>query len=106
VFISNTKSFKSDISGVFDAQELSYDGSSIPTQLDCIPPLKKSENLEERELYCLTKVEEVDCPNCCLHYDKINRFDLRPNVQLMAILELMKKLDEDDMQRNSESNCE
>ena len=106
---SKFKRFK----GVFDAAQLNYDGNVLPVQLQSKPSqLKNIADLEDREqrrchrerrhehddkeLYCLVKVEEFDCPNCLHHYENINRLRLATNRSLAAILEEMRKKDAED----------
>ena len=99
--------------GVFDAAKLNYDGNVLPVQLQSKPSqLKNIADLEDRErrrchrqtrhehddkqLYCLVKVEEFDCPNCLHHYENINRLQLPTNRFLTSILEEMRKKDAEE----------
>ena len=99
--------------GVFDAAQLNYDGNVLPVQLQSKPSqLKNIADLEDRErrrchrqtrhehddkqLYCLVKVEEFDCPNCLHHYENINRLQLPTNRFLTSILEEMRKKDAEE----------
>ena len=99
--------------GVFDAAQLNYDGNVLPVQLQSKPSqLKNIADLEDRErrrchrqtrhehdnkeLYCLMKVEEFDCPNCLHHYENINRLQLPTNRFLTSILEEMRKKDAEE----------
>ena len=115
VFISNHLFYRKNskfkrFRGVFDAAQLNYDGNVLPVQLQSKPAqLKNIEDLEDRErrrchrqtrhehddkeLYCLVKVEEFDCPNCLHHYENINRLQLPANRFLTTILEEMRKKD-------------
>ena len=51
---------------------------------------------DDKELYCLVKVEEFDCPNCLHHYVNINRLRLPTNRFLTDILEEMRKKDAEE----------
>ena len=115
VFISNHLFYRKNskfkrFRGVFDAAQLNYDGNVLPVQLQSKPSqLKNIADLEDRErrrchrqtrhehddkqLYCLVKVEEFDCPNCLHHYENINRLQLPANRFLTTILEEMRKKD-------------
>ena len=119
VFVSNHHFFYRKNSkfkrfrGVFDAAQLNYDGNVLPVQLQSKPSqLKNIADLEDRErrrchrqtrhehdnkeLYCLMKVEEFDCPNCLHHYENINRLQLPTNRFLTTILEEMRKKDAEE----------
>ena len=115
VFITNHLFYRKNnkfkrFRGVFDAAQLNYDGNVLPVQLQSKPSqLKNIADLEDRErrrchrqtrhehddkeLYCLVKVEEFDCPNCLHHYENINRLQLPANRFLTTILEEMRKKD-------------
>ena len=115
VFISNHLFYRKNskfkrFKGVFDAAQLNYDGNVLPVQLQSKPSqLKNIADLEDRnqrrchrerrhehddkELYCLVKVEEFDCPNCLHHYENINRLRLHNNIPVASILEEMRRKD-------------
>ena len=118
VFITNHLFYRKNnkfkrFRGVFDAAQLNYDGNVLPVQLQSKPSqLKNIADLEDRErrrchrqtrhehdnkeLYCLMKVEEFDCPNCLHHYENINRLQLPTNRFLTSILEEMRKKDAEE----------
>lgn len=118
VFVSNHLFYRKNskfkrFRGVFDAAQLNYEGNVLPVQLQSKPSqLKNIGDLEDRdrrrchrhtrhehddkELYCLVKVEEFDCPNCLHHYANINRLRLPTNRFLADILEEMRKKDAEE----------
>ena len=105
VFISRDciKWNKEKFAGIFDANLLSHEGTTVPTQVKPPKPnlLTKACHLEnrnsrirrkppdDRTWFRIVKNEQFDCPNCHEDYDNINRSHLKRNRVVSDILQQM-----------------